>query len=213
MTFTVTIFFMLRIWLWLLPGPAGNLSAPAGRIVPVADGWARTSVNTVIFRHNSIVSFGNYQYIAFYDPDANLVLARRDSGSDTWEISKSPYRGDVADAHRSISIMTDGDGYLHVSWDQHDSPLRYCRGILPGGIELGKEIPMTGDREQNVTYPEFYRLPDGNLIFLYRDGSSGNGNLVMNRYDISTGTWSRLHDDLIYGEGQRIGRYHYTLCL
>jgi hypothetical protein len=195
----IIFFFLRRMWLWMSSDPAGLL--PAVKIIPVAEGWSRTSVNTAIFRHNSISSFGNFQYIALYDPDAKSVLAGRYHDSATWEISRPQYGSDVADAHRPISIMTDGDGNPHVSWDRHDSPLRYCRGILPGGIKLGKEIPMTGDREQNVTYPEFYRLPGGGLIFLYRDGSSGNGNLVMNRYDISTGTWSRLHDDLIDGEG------------
>jgi len=68
---------------------------------------------------------------------------------------------------------------------------------------LGAEQAMTGQREDSVTYPEFHRLGDGNLIFLYRDGGSGRGNLVLNRYDVATKTWARLHDNLIDGEGRR----------
>jgi hypothetical protein len=38
-----------------------------------------------------------------------------------------------------------------------------------------------------VTYPEFYNLPGGDLLFLYRDGSSGMGNLVLARYHVRLG--------------------------
>jgi hypothetical protein len=54
-----------------------------------------------------------------------------------------------------------------------------------------------------VSYPEFHRLPNGNLLFMYRDGGSGKGNLVLNRYDVATGVWTRLQNKLISGEGQR----------
>jgi hypothetical protein len=41
------------------------------------------------------------------------------------------------------------------------------------------------------------------LIFLYRDGSSGNGNLVMNRYDVKTAKWFRVQRNMIDGESTR----------
>jgi hypothetical protein len=62
---------------------------------------------------------------------------------------------------------------------------------------------MKNDREKRVTYPEFYNLPDGDLLFMYRDGSSGRGNLVLNRYHTRTRTWIRLQDKLIDGEDIR----------
>jgi hypothetical protein len=62
---------------------------------------------------------------------------------------------------------------------------------------------MIGEKEAKATYPEFYNLPNGNLLFFYRDGSSGNGNLVLNQYDVKTQKWSRLQDNLVDGEGQR----------
>jgi len=36
------------------------------KITDVSYGWAKTSVNAVIFRQNSLVSHGDFQYIAFY---------------------------------------------------------------------------------------------------------------------------------------------------
>ncbi len=42
----------------------------------------------------------------------------------------------------------------------------------------------------------------GELIFMYRDGSSGSGNHIFNKYSTSTGTWSRLlGTPLTDGEG------------
>ena len=84
----------------------------------------------------------------------------------------------------SASLSMDR-GVLHVAWDHHNSPLRYARGDAPGSLDLGETIPMTGRRETRVTYPEFYNLADGGLLFIYRDGESGSGNLVMNRYDVA----------------------------
>jgi hypothetical protein len=62
---------------------------------------------------------------------------------------------------------------------------------------------MTGIKEQHVTYPEFYHLPNGNLLFFYRDGGSGNGDLMLNRYDVKTKTWTQVQDGWINGEGHR----------
>jgi hypothetical protein len=169
----------------------------------VADGWARNSVNAVIFRHNSLTTYKDTQYIAFYDGDRNLVLGKRKLNTETWNLLTTPYKGNISDAHNTISVMTDGDGYLHVAWDHHNNMLRYCRSVRPGSLEMTQKMPMTGLHEDKVTYPEFYRLPDGGLIFLYRDGASGNGNLVLDRYNTHTRKWVQVQSDLIDGEGQR----------
>src|SRR5439155_12475017 len=100
-------------------------------------------------------------------------------------------------------MIADGDGYLHVSWGHHGNPLHYVRGKDPGSLEFGSPSSMTGQNESNVTYPQLFRLPDGNLIFLFRDGASGRGNLVVNRYHTKSRTWTQVHANLISGENQR----------
>lgn len=181
---------------------AAGAAGPA-RVVYVAPGWANNSVNAVVFRKNSLVSDGDTQYIAFYDKDAVVVLGKRKLGTARWALRRTPYRGNAADAHNSISIMADGAGYLHLAWDAHNQRLRYARGIRPGALELTPETAMLGRDEASVSYPEFFRCPDGGLLFLYRDGGSGHGNLVMNRYDVASASWTRLHSNLIGGEGRR----------
>lgn len=188
--------------IWVACISYANVSAEVA-LVPVAQGWAKNSVNAVIFRRNSVVTHGDTQYVAFYNEDRQVVLAKRTLGRDTWDIKQTPYTGNTTDAHNAISIMVDGDGFLHMSWDHHGHTLRYCRSQASGSLELTDKLPMTGRKESRVTYPEFYRLPSGDLLFLYRDGSSGRGNLMMNHYDLKTKTWTQRQDAFIHGEGQR----------
>ena len=166
-------------------------------------GWSNTSVNATIFRKNSVVSSNGYQFVAYYDMAANVILAKRKSGDDQWEIHPTQYKGNVSDAHNIISIMVDGDGYLHMSWDHHNNHLNYCRSLEPYSLDMGEKQIMTGENENVVSYPEFYRFNNGDLLFAYRDGGSGNGNLVLNRYRISTKQWEQIQSNLIDGEGQR----------
>jgi hypothetical protein len=171
--------------------------------LPCREGWANNSVNAVVFRKNSLVTHGDVQYVAYYDAERYLVLGKRKLGTSRWTVRRSAWQGNAADAHNAISIMVDGAGYLHVSWDHHNNALRYARGVAPGSLELGPKLPMIGAEEDAVSYPEFYRLPDGNLLFFYRLGGSGRGDLVINRYEVKSRRWTRLHTNLITGEGKR----------
>ncbi|WP_224998645.1 BNR repeat-containing protein [Cesiribacter sp. SM1] len=166
-------------------------------------GWANNSVNVAVFRKNSLVTHKDTQYAAWYSADQHVVLAKRKTGADEWEVQQTSFKGNAADAHNSISIMVDGAGYLHLAWDHHNNPLNYARSISPGSLTLTEKMPMTGRQEQVVSYPEFYRLQNGNLLFFYRDGGSGQGNMVINTYDTRSRQWTQLHSNLISGEGER----------
>ncbi|MBD3353337.1 MAG: hypothetical protein GF364_17785, partial [Candidatus Lokiarchaeota archaeon] len=47
------------------------------RLHEVGRGWASNSVNTTIFRYNSVYSMGNVQICAWYDMNKHVVLAKR----------------------------------------------------------------------------------------------------------------------------------------
>ncbi|CAM3706131.1 BNR repeat-containing protein [Mucilaginibacter galii] len=180
-----------------------TINCRAQHMVNVGPGWAKNSVNANILRHSALASYQNVQYTAYYDNDQNLIVAKRMLNSSQWEVVVTPYKGNATDAHRTISIAVDGEGYLHVSWDHHGNKLRYCKNVKPGSLLLTAEIPMTGLQEQKVTYPEFYSLPNGNLLFVYRDGASGNGSMVLNCYNVKQKKWEQLQNGWINGEGQR----------
>ena len=173
------------------------------KLIEVGKGYSKTSVNTTVFRNSSLTTYKDFQFIAYYDEDSYMVIGKRKLGAQEWELNRSQYKGNCRDAHNIISIMADGKGYLHVSFDHHGHPLRYVKSIAPCSLTLGEMEQMTGEDEGHVTYPEFYRMSDGSLLFAYRSGGSGRGNLVMNRYDINKMQWERVQDNLVDGEGKR----------
>jgi hypothetical protein len=166
-------------------------------------GWNNNSINTVKFRKNALTTHNQYQFTTYYDENSCLILAKRKINSSNWEKLKTPYKGNTKDAHNDISIAIDGDGFLHVSWDHHDTKLRYAKSIKPMSLELGEEQPMTDQEENKVTYPQFYNLPNGGLVFFYRSGASGRGNMVIDSYDVKSKTWSQLQRNLLDGEEKR----------
>lgn len=176
---------------------------PTVKLSMAGKGYSSTSVNTAVFRTNSVVTAGKYQFISYYDQDGYVVVGRRRSGKEQWTLHRTQYRGNVRDGHNVISMMVDGDGYVHLSFDHHGNKLNYCRGLKPWGLEMGDKEAMTGRDEADVTYPEFYRLSGGDLLFAYRSGASGRGNLVLNRYNCRERRWQRVHSVLIDGENRR----------
>lgn len=192
------IFFLLFLLSIILP-----YQVNAQHLTTIGEGWANNSVNVTIFRKNSLVTHKGIQYTAYYDQDGYVVLGKRKSGTDNWIINRTQYKGNVNDAHNVISLMVDGEGYLHVSWDHHGHPLNYTKSTAPYSLELGDKQAMSGNNETNVTYPEFFKMPNGDLIFMFRDGQSGKGNLVMNRYALKSKTWTQIQSNLIDGENSR----------
>jgi hypothetical protein len=108
------------------------------------------------------------------------------------------------DSHNYIEMAIDSEGLIHISGNMHVAPLVYFRSEKPFDITSLKEINrMTGEEETRCTYPKFFKGPKGELVFNYRDGSSGKGNQIYNIYDPGTQTWKRLLDTpLTDGEGQ-----------
>jgi hypothetical protein len=190
------------VLLLVAPSVAPAQDADA-RISELGLGWARSSVNAVVFRTASVASHGSTQYAAYYDESAHVVLAKRQIGGATWTLSRTPYTNDVSDAHNAIAIAVDGSGVLHVAWAEHNKPLHYARAVGAGSLVLGPPERMTGMREERVTYPQFYTLPEGDLLFVYRDGQSGSGDVLLDRYDVRRRAWRVLQHPLIAGEGKR----------
>lgn len=203
---------MKYIGLFVALGMVCSLSLHAQRITPitpkvhlveVGKGYSQTSVNTTVFRNNSLVTQGDEQYISYYDADSFLVLGKRNLNAEQWTLHRTQYKGNVKDAHNIISMMLDGAGYIHIAFDHHGNKLNYCRSVAPHSLELGEKEVMIGEGEEDVTYPEFYSLAGGDLLFAYRSGASGRGNLVMNRYSVKDKKWVRVQDVLIDGENKR----------
>lgn len=203
--------FYRCVWMVLLGVQTVAHAGTRPTLTPLGRAWAANSVNAVVFRQDPITTHNDRQYTAYYDAEGRVIIASRTIGQKTWTNAHTGLRGNVKDAHNSISIIADGDGFLHIAWDHHGHPLRYARSRLPGVADFETPQPMTGKNEQNVTYPQFLRQADGNLIFLFRDGASGQGNLAINHYDVKSRRWEQLHANLVSGEGQRSA--YWQACL
>jgi len=142
----------------------------------------------------SLLTHGNKQFVAFYDPEHRMTVAARDVDENKWTFQVLPSKIGW-DGHNSIAMKIDSEDQIHLSGNMHVNPLVYFRTSVPLDITSFKEINyMTGKDESRVTYPAFMTGPDGSFIYHYRDGGSGEGNEVFNVYDSRSHTWHRLLD-------------------
>ncbi len=173
------------------------------RIVDVAPVWSGHPVRFALLTH------GPRQFVAFFDADRHLTVAARTLDSDQWEFERLPSQLGW-DSHNYVALAADSDGHLHLSGNMHCVPLIYFRTKQPGDASSFERVPaMVGRNERRCTYPRFLTGVQGELIFTYRDGSSGNGDQFFNVYDPASRTWRRLLDEPLFtGEGQRNAYFH-----
>lgn len=174
-------------------------------VLELADAWATNTVNTVIFRHHGLVTVGGRQVAAFYEDPRAIGIVLRDL--ETGKIERSRIEGnyDIHDAHNAISIGIDSDGYIHLAYDHHVGSLRYRRSAAPWSIrEWTDELPMSGGREDRLTYPAFLMPTAGEpLRFLYRDGSSREGEACLKEYSAKEKVWKDIKPCILSGADQR----------
>jgi len=134
--------------------------------------------------------------------EATTSRASSQLDSTNWHFTRLPQTLGW-DSHNYVTMAIDAADQLHLSGNMHVHPLVYFRTRRPLDIVSFEVIPsMIGDREKRCTYPKFLRGPANELIFTYRDGSSGNGDQIFNVHDDRARTWKRLLDKpLTSGEG------------
>ena len=160
-----------------------------------------------------LLTNGDQQYIAYYNANRNLVVGQRDLTDDQFSLHVLPataretHHGTSTvlgwDSHNYITLAIDKDGFIHLSGNVHVHPLTYFRSTNAGDISSLQQVySMTGEQEDRTTYPRFIKTREGELIYSYRDGGSGNGNQIFNIYDVESKSWTRLLDTpLTDGQG------------
>jgi len=176
--------------------------------------YTGSKINTESIKQQTLTTINapggdRYQFISYYDENAKLVVGRRKmltAGWSDWYLRQTAFvPNSINDNHDVSSIGVDGDGYLHVSWGMHGNPMLYTRSttsafgdtsfVLAGdtignSAGLGYEMPHTS----GITYPSFYNIPgNDDLLFSYRVGSSGDGDLQLVRWDNTANTWNAVH--------------------
>lgn len=156
---------------------------------------------------------GNRQYIAYYNAERRMVLGQRNLADDKFDLHVLPATtretaGGTStvvgwDSHNFLTLGIDKEGFIHLSGNVHVNPLTYFRSTKPHDISSMEQIfEMVGAEEKRTTYPHFMLTREGELLYHYRDGGSGNGNEIYNIYSTQTKTWKRLLDTpLTDGQG------------
>jgi hypothetical protein len=163
-------------------------------------------LNGEAFQQEGILTFNGYQYTAFWNAAARVVLARRPTGDGPWQkIEMAPtYTGTSNDSHSTISLgVSPTDGRLHIAFDHHASELNYVSSVA-GLLTAPATTPwvtasfgpiinnLSGTVVDQVTYPRFLTAPNGRMLFSYRFGTAGSGDEVLWEYDGTTSTWTRV---------------------
>lgn len=212
---------LIAVSLMATPYRSARASDPSDylNLVQVDDGLSETceygytgsGVNSISHTAWNIYTVEDQQFAAYYymDPDNSgdaynnrIIIARRTVGQTSWDILKTSLAANnVADNHDNVCFGIDGDGYMHLSWGMHCNALKYAKSLQPvtgsNPLTMGGNLGTTGmtGNENYATYPQFFKAPDssGDLLFIYREGSSTAGDNYLNRYDASTGTWENVN--------------------
>lgn len=152
-----------------------------------------------------IISFNNYQYIAYYEANGNIVIARKKINTNSdWEKSiLQGYQIKSEDRHNKIALsISKGDGVIHISFDHHNTPqFNYAHSKLnvatnPDTIVWDNSIfelqPNLGLKNDTglVTYPTFFELnATGDLIVYWRTGGSLGGEMNLANYNSVEHKW------------------------
>ncbi|NKB70038.1 MAG: hypothetical protein GKR89_23445 [Candidatus Latescibacteria bacterium] len=167
--------------------------------IPITTVWSGHPVRFDLLTHK------RHQFIAFYDAQRKMTVGQRILGetefslhrlTGKWLEARGRLTTDIAwDSHNSVTMAIDRDDQIHLCGNMHVDPLIYFRTTRPLDISSLERVDyMVGENEDRCTYPVFMRGPNGELIFRFRDGSSGNGVDYYNQYDEADGTWRRLVD-------------------
>ncbi len=160
-------------------------------------------INGLSFQQDIVTSYNGYQYVAYYNGDRHVALARRALPAGSWQtIVFSDYYFSGDDAHNTISLgICPNDGTIHLAFDHHGENLNYrvsqqavaadpaayswTADLFSSVTDTLESAPVTV-----LTYPAFIRTPDGNMQLIYRYGSSGDGIWRIYDYNGSTHSWS-----------------------
>ena len=166
--------------------PPGGSGWTAGNSEPIGKAWAGHPVGFCFALHDNVL------YLAYYNEQRFMVLGSRPLDAKKWTFHATKERVGW-DSHNYITFTFDREGCLHLAANMHAVPLRYYRTEKPGDITTLKAINrMTGKDEGRCTYPRFIKGSGGQLLFMYRDGGSGNGRRLVNAYDEKTKSWTRF---------------------
>jgi putative cell wall-binding protein len=153
----------LALALATMPGPA------TAKTIPHFYGSAtQESLLSDMAIHPAAVGYGGKTWIAFQGPGYDPYVMEWDASTRVWG---GPFRiGSnllALDAHGAPTLWVDpASGRLHAFWGGHHSPIKHAVTSGPGTI--ASWIPLA-DISAQGTYGQAIGMPDGSLVFFYRE--------------------------------------------
>lgn len=171
----------------------------------------------------STLTKNDWQFIAYYNKNRNMTVASRKVSESKWNYKVLPTRVGW-DSHNRIVMTFDRDYCIHLSGNMHNDTMTYFKTETPLDISTFQKVfPLVSKNEEvRCTYPSFLKTPDGQVVFSYRLGGSGNGITITSKYDEKTKSFERISDKPLfdgltqmsaYASGPRLGPdgfYHLT---
>jgi hypothetical protein len=202
--FTTWIVFILLFGLFVKKLEAQHKDISSKKSVTIVDSVDVDFVTADFPVGFKMITSGEWQFIAYYNRDRYLSVASRKLSSKNWEYKILPTRVGW-DSHNYIDMTLDNNNCIHVSGNMHADSMIYFKATRPFDISsLVKIFPLVNaEDELKCTYPRFFKSPSNKLVFMYRKGSSGNGNTLFITYDEKIQKFSKLSDlPLFDGLGQ-----------
>jgi hypothetical protein len=211
--------YTMKLFQKILASVVSLTSLASGLSVTSTNYWNITNdvegsvrLNGLAFQQNALVTFGDYQYVAFYKTASgygkhhvNLGRRRISPSMGEWQyFAFTDYVQQTLDEHNTISMGISGDGKIHLSFDHHDVPLNYrvsntgVAKVIPstwsasafGAVQ--HSLPGSVGPWTPLTYPRFERIDNGDLLMEFRIGQSGAGDSWIHRYSSTSGQWSQV---------------------
>lgn len=163
----------------------------------------------------SALTKDDWQFIAYYNKNRNMTVASRKVSESKWNYKVLPTKVGW-DSHNRITMTFDRDFCIHVTGNMHNDTMTYFKTEKSLDISsFQKVFPLVSAKDElSCTYPSFLKTPDGQIIFSYRLGGSGNGITITSSYDEKTKAFKRLTDKPLfdglnqmsaYASGPRLG--------
>lgn len=211
---TQKIFLLLSLLLvlqTLAAEPGMRISTVANNGMPKDIAPRKAAWN---FGPGSLWTHKGWQYATYWDENSQVSVARRKLPSGEWSVASLPgYQrtetGDrgkggaisrgFGDGHEKVALGISPDGFIHLSFDQHLSTLRYRTSKLPvadnpESVSWSADLfgpvrdNLGGPQITSVTYPSFHTDGSHFLLYLRLGGGSGSANSHLFTYE--DGTWT-----------------------
>lgn len=148
---------------------------------------------------NKIVTVGHNTHVAWLDSSDNgfeVKIRTYDHSTKQW--SDTYTIGPAQDNHGGPALAVDSEGFLHVVYYPHSSPMRYRKSLRPNDASQWNEEVQFGER---LTYPTLVVGPDDTLYVTARHRGATDEPWSVELFSKPTnGEWSKPTTLLRAGE-------------